>query len=227
MKLFFEKFYTAKKSNVEIVFNIPKAKSGSISIKIRQPFLWTDPYLPDLIHILSCYPQHNILFRKWFFVFLLTILKWLVSTYRWIGLVWYVVVAAGSLSFIKRKVYPEQAWQAFIELQWRRSSPRWKIECTQQRRVHTACSPLVTVETVKYWYRCNLLTIDFWKETEFQFLSFFLSKDTAIIIINRQLATVWSKMAIFREVWRNINMQPRPWASQALIPHSWAFQKGI
>ena len=55
----------------------------------------------------------------------------------------------------------------------------------------------------------------------------FPQRHTAIIIINRQLATVWSKMAIFREVWRNINMQPRPWASQALIPHSWAFQKGI
>ena len=27
-------------------------------------------------------------------------------------------------------------------------------------------------------------------------------------------------MAIFREAWRNINMQPRPRASQALIPHS-------
>ena len=33
----FEKFYKAKKSkNVEIVFRIPKAKSGSNSMKIRQ-----------------------------------------------------------------------------------------------------------------------------------------------------------------------------------------------
>ena len=38
-----------KYKNVEIVFSIPKAKSGSISIKIRQPSLWTDPYLPDLL----------------------------------------------------------------------------------------------------------------------------------------------------------------------------------
>jgi hypothetical protein len=49
LKLFFEKFYVTKKSkNVEIVFIILKAKSGSIAIKIRQPFIWTDPYLPGL-----------------------------------------------------------------------------------------------------------------------------------------------------------------------------------
>ena len=41
------------------------------------------------------------------------------------------------------------------------------------------------------------------------------------------LACLWSKTVILTEVWRNINMQPRPWASQALLPHSWAFQKGI
>ena len=46
---FLRNFIVAKKSkNVEIVFSIPKAKSGSISIKIRQPLFWTDPYLPDL-----------------------------------------------------------------------------------------------------------------------------------------------------------------------------------
>ena len=38
-----------KSKNVEIVFSIPKAKSESISIKIRQPLFWTDPYLPDLV----------------------------------------------------------------------------------------------------------------------------------------------------------------------------------
>ena len=44
--LFFGKFYVTKKSkNDEIVFRISKAKSGSIAIKIRKPFLWTDPYL--------------------------------------------------------------------------------------------------------------------------------------------------------------------------------------
>ena len=49
---FLRNFIVAKKSkNVEIVFSIPKAKSGSISIKIRQPLFWTDPYLPDLFHI--------------------------------------------------------------------------------------------------------------------------------------------------------------------------------
>jgi hypothetical protein len=50
LKLFFEKFYvkTKKSKNVEIVFSILKAKSGSIAIKIRQPFIWTDPYLPGL-----------------------------------------------------------------------------------------------------------------------------------------------------------------------------------
>ena len=37
--------------NVEIVFSIPKAKSGSIAIKIRQPFLWTDPYLRGLFAV--------------------------------------------------------------------------------------------------------------------------------------------------------------------------------
>ena len=52
MKLYFEKFYIAEKSkDVEIVLSIPKAKSGSISIKIRQPSLWTDPYLPDLVNM--------------------------------------------------------------------------------------------------------------------------------------------------------------------------------
>ena len=52
LMLFFGKFYVTKKSkNVEIVFSIPKAKSGSIAIKIRQPFLWTDPHLPGLIWI--------------------------------------------------------------------------------------------------------------------------------------------------------------------------------
>ena len=51
----FEKFYKAKKyKDVEIVFSIPKAKSGSISIKIRQPSLWTDPYLPDLSYNPLC-----------------------------------------------------------------------------------------------------------------------------------------------------------------------------
>ena len=50
--LFFGKFYVTKKSkNVEIVFGISKAKSGSIAIKIRQPFLWTDPYLRGLFAV--------------------------------------------------------------------------------------------------------------------------------------------------------------------------------
>ena len=31
------------------VSKIPKAKSGIISIKIRQPFFWADPYLPHLV----------------------------------------------------------------------------------------------------------------------------------------------------------------------------------
>ena len=48
--LFFGKFYVTKKSkSVEIVFGISKAMSGSIAMKIRQPFLWTDPYLHCLI----------------------------------------------------------------------------------------------------------------------------------------------------------------------------------
>ena len=50
--LFFGKFYVTKKSkNVEIVLGISKAKSGSIAIKIRQPFLWTDSYLHCLINM--------------------------------------------------------------------------------------------------------------------------------------------------------------------------------
>ena len=32
-------------------FSIPKAKSGSISIKIRQPLFWANPYLPHLKYI--------------------------------------------------------------------------------------------------------------------------------------------------------------------------------
>ena len=55
---FLNKFYKAKKSkNVEIVFSIPK--SGSISIKIRQPFFWMDPYLPHLM----CNNSENQLWR--------------------------------------------------------------------------------------------------------------------------------------------------------------------
>jgi hypothetical protein len=41
---------------------IPWAKSGSIPIKIRQPFLWTDPYLPDLIINLKKIP---LIFWHW------------------------------------------------------------------------------------------------------------------------------------------------------------------
>ena len=52
MKLYFEKIYIAEKSKDVVVFSIPKAKSGSISIKIKQPSLWTDPYLPDLILVM-------------------------------------------------------------------------------------------------------------------------------------------------------------------------------
>ena len=52
-----EKFDSIKQSQYDLkstkschnLFRIPKAKSGSIPIKIRQPFLWTDPYLPDII----------------------------------------------------------------------------------------------------------------------------------------------------------------------------------
>ena len=50
LMLFFGKFYVTKKSrNVKIVFGISRAKSGSIAIKIRQPFLWTPPYLQCLL----------------------------------------------------------------------------------------------------------------------------------------------------------------------------------
>ena len=35
------------------LFSIPKAKPGYLPIKIRQLFLWTDPYLPDLMSILK------------------------------------------------------------------------------------------------------------------------------------------------------------------------------
>ena len=52
LMLFWGKFYATKKSkNAEIVFGISKAKSGSIAIKIRQPFLWTDPYLHCLLKV--------------------------------------------------------------------------------------------------------------------------------------------------------------------------------
>ena len=49
---------------------------------------------------------------------------------------------------------------------------------------------------------------------------------TAKIRINRTVACLWSKRPIFRWVWRNVNLQPCPWASQVLIPHSWAFKRG-
>ena len=52
LMLFLGKFYVTKKSkSVEIVFGISKAMSGSIAMKIRQPFLWTDPYLHCLIYL--------------------------------------------------------------------------------------------------------------------------------------------------------------------------------
>ena len=35
--------------NVKIDFSITKAKSGSIVLKITQPFFWTDPYLHCLL----------------------------------------------------------------------------------------------------------------------------------------------------------------------------------
>ena len=51
--LFFGKFYVTKKSkSVEIVFGISKTMSGSIAMKIRQPFLWTDSYLHCLLNSL-------------------------------------------------------------------------------------------------------------------------------------------------------------------------------
>ena len=63
--LFFGKFYVTKKSkSVEIVFGKSKAMSGSIIIKIRQPFLWTDPYLHCLRYVLdfaSIYIHYYIL----------------------------------------------------------------------------------------------------------------------------------------------------------------------
>ena len=54
-----EKFNSLKQSQCDLkstkschnLFSIPKAKSGSIPIKIRQPFIWTDPYLSDLMKI--------------------------------------------------------------------------------------------------------------------------------------------------------------------------------
>ena len=58
--------YQKMSKNVEIVFSIPKAKSGSISVKIRQPFLWTDPCLPGLLltaegrHLGFLWPLPNI-----------------------------------------------------------------------------------------------------------------------------------------------------------------------
>ena len=78
---FLRNFIVAKKSkNVEIVFSIPKAMSGSMSIKIWQPLFWTDPYLPDLLLIpipnkknpSPVLPHHKtgkkILYRNFFFI---------------------------------------------------------------------------------------------------------------------------------------------------------------
>ena len=50
LMLFFGKFYVTKKSrNVKIVFGISRAMSWIIDIRIRQPLLWTDPYLHCLL----------------------------------------------------------------------------------------------------------------------------------------------------------------------------------
>ena len=40
-------------------------------------------------------------------------------------------------------------------------------------------------------------------------------------------AVLWSKTAVFRGAWQNVNMQPLPWAPTALIPHIRAFKRGI
>ena len=40
-------------------------------------------------------------------------------------------------------------------------------------------------------------------------------------------AILWSKSAIFRGVWQNIDMQLHPWAPTTLIPHIRAFKRGI
>ena len=60
--LFFGKFYVTQKSkNVEIVLGISKAKSGSIAVKIRQPFLWMDPYLHCLFRM-NAQPEIQMLY---------------------------------------------------------------------------------------------------------------------------------------------------------------------
>ena len=40
-------------------------------------------------------------------------------------------------------------------------------------------------------------------------------------------AILWSKSAIFRGAWQNVDMQLHPWAPTALIPHIRAFKRGI
>ena len=40
-------------------------------------------------------------------------------------------------------------------------------------------------------------------------------------------AILWSKSAIFRGVWQNVNKQLHLWAPPALIPHFRAFKRGI
>ena len=40
-------------------------------------------------------------------------------------------------------------------------------------------------------------------------------------------ATLWSKSAIFRGVWQNVDIQLHPWAPTALLPHIRAFKRGI
>ena len=55
----------------------------------------------------------------------------------------------------------------------------------------------------------------------------FASLYTAKIRINRTVACLWSKTPIFRWAWHNKELQPRPWAPTALIPHFRAFKRGI
>ena len=40
-------------------------------------------------------------------------------------------------------------------------------------------------------------------------------------------AILWSKSAIFRGAWQNVDMQLHPWAPTTLIPHIRAFKRGI
>ena len=80
------------------------------------------------------------------------------------------------------------------------------------------------------WYtdfRTNFSYFALQVPESFIFLTRHSYKYTDKSITLHTISVLWSKTAIFRGAWHNVNMQPLPWAPTALIPHIRAFKRGI